>query len=484
MSLISYRSLLLFVLLLIATASRAASPNLPDLGDESGSVISPAEERKLGEQVMRQIRGSPQFVTDAEITRYVQDLGDRLVGNSDAVGMSFEFFAIDDPTINAFAIPGGFVGVHTGLILAAQSESEVAAVLAHEISHISQRHIQRMIAEGKRTTRKVMLGMLAALALAVAGEGAGAGAAAAVAQAGGVQQQLNFSRSAEEEADRVGIDVLAKSGMDPQAMPTFFERMQAWGRVNETNLPEFLRTHPVTTSRIADSRDRAQHYPYRQVPDSVEFYRVRAKLRAEAKSNPNEIVNAFRQNLAQGKYRNLEAEHYGYALALMRVSDFAGARNEAALLVREHPDTPVYHLLRGDIEMKAGQFDQALNLYTEAEKRFPRSELVARSYAAALLKTGHPKRAMEMVKKALDKNPDDPFLQKMLATAAGDAGELFEAHRALATYYYHSGNPGAAIQQLQIAKRYTGGSYYLQAGLDARIKEIQQELGEDKKDKK
>lgn len=484
MSLISYRSLLLIVLLLVTTASQAASPNLPDLGDESGSVISPAEEHKLGEQIMRQIRGSPQFVSDAEITQYVQNLGDRLVGHSDAVGMSFQFFAIDDPTINAFAIPGGFVGVHTGLILAAQSESEVAAVLAHEISHISQRHIQRMIAEGKRTTRKVMLGMLAALALAVAGEGAGAGAAAAVAQAGGVQQQLNFSRSAEEEADRVGIDVLAKSGMDPQAMPTFFERMQAWGRVNETNLPEFLRTHPVTTSRIADSRERAQHYPYQQVPDSVEFYRVRAKLRAEAKSNPNEIVNAFRTNLAQGKYRNLEAEHYGYALALMRVGDFAGARNEVALLLREHPDTPVYHLLRGDIEMKAGQFDQALNFYAEAEKKFPRSELVARSYAAALLKTGHPKQAMEMIKKALDKNPDDPFLQKMLATAAGDAGELFEAHRALATYYYHSGNPGAAIQQLQIAKRYTGGSYYLQAGLDARIKEIQQELGEDKKDKK
>jgi predicted Zn-dependent protease len=272
--------------------------------------------------------------------------------------------------------------------------------------------------------------------------------------------------------------------MDPQAMPTFFERMQALARVNESNLPEFLRTHPVTTSRIADSRERAQHYPYRQVPDSIAFYRVKAKLRAEGKSNPGEIVNAFRQNLAQGKYRNQEAERYGYALALMRVSDFAAARSEAEQLVREHPDTPVYHILRGDIEMRADQFDKALSFYAEAEKKFPRSELVARNYAAALLKTGHPKRAMEMVKKAMGKNPDDPYLQKMLATAAGDAGELFEAHQALATYYYHSGNPTAAIQQLQIAKRYTNGSQYLQAGLDARIKEIQQELGEDKKDKK
>jgi predicted Zn-dependent protease len=471
-------------MLLVTALSRAASPNLPDLGDVSGSVISPTEEHKLGEQVMRQIRGSPQFVTDPEITEYLQNLGEKIVANSDVSGMTFEFFAIDDPTINAFAIPGGFIGVHTGLILAAQSESEVAAVLAHETAHISQRHIQRMLAENKRTTRKVMLGMLAALALAVAGEGAGASAAAAVAQAGGIQEQLNFSRSAEEEADRVGIDLLAKSGMDPQAMPTFFERMQNLARVNESNLPEFLRTHPVTTDRIADSRARAQHYPYHQVPDSVAFYRVRAKLRAEAKSNPNEIVNAFRQNLAQGKYRNLEAEHYGYALALLRVSDFAAARSEAALLVHEHPDTPVYHILRGDVEMKADQFDQALSFYAEAEKKFPRSELVARSYAAVLLKTEHPKQAMEMIKKALAKNPDDPFLQKMLATAAGDAGNLFEAHRALATYYYHSGNPTAAIQQLRIAKRYTNGSYYLQAGLDARIKEIQQELGDDKKDKK
>jgi predicted Zn-dependent protease len=472
------------IMLLVTAVSRAASPNLPDLGDISGSVISPTEEHKLGEQVMRQIRGSPQFVRDPEITEYLQNLGDKLVAHSALSGMPFEFFALDDPTINAFAMPGGFVGVHTGLILATQSESELAAVLAHETSHITQRHIQRMIAEGKRTTRKVMLGMLAALALAIAGEGAGASAAAAVSQAGGMQEQLNFSRQAEEEADRVGIGLLADTGMDPQAMPTFFERMQKLERVNESNLPEFLRTHPVTTNRIADARERAQEYPYHQVPDSVEFYRIRAKLRAEAKINPNEIVTGFRQNIAQGKYRNLEAEHYGYALALLRVSDFATARSEAAMLVREHPDTPVYYILRGDIEMKASQFDQALNFYAEAEQKFPRSELVARKYAAALLETEHPKQAMEMVKKALAKSPDDPFLQKMLATAAGDAGELFEAHRALATYYYGSGNPKAAIQQLQIAKRYTNGSFYLQASLDARIKEIQQELEDDKKDKK
>ena len=168
--------------------------------------------------------------------------------------------------------------------------------------------------------------LLAALALAVAGEGAGAGAAAAVAQAGGIQQQLNFSRANEEEADRVGIEILAGSGLDPQAMPAFFERLQAWGRLNETNLPEFLQTHPVTTNRIADSRDRAQRYPYRQVPDTIEFYRVRAKLRAQAPSDPNRVVNSFKDNLAHGKYRNLEAERYGYAWALLRVGDYDSAR--------------------------------------------------------------------------------------------------------------------------------------------------------------
>lgn len=475
---------LLTALLLVAPASNANPSNLPDLGDESGIVISPVEERKIGERVFRHIRGSPRFVSDPEVNHYIQDLGQKLVAHGDSTDAPFTFFVLEDPTINAFAMPGSFIGMHTGLIMAAQSESEVAGVLAHEIAHITQRHLQRMFAESKRTSRKVLLGMLAALALAAAGESAGAGAAAAVAQAGGIQQQLNFSRANEEEADRVGIEILASSNLDPQGLPAFFERLQTWGRLNETNLPEFLQTHPVTTNRIADSRARAQRYPYRQVPDTIEFYRVRAKLRARAPNDPSRIVNSFKDNLIHGKYRNLEAERYGYAWALLRVRGYDTAREQAIVLAKDHPNTVFYRILQAEVEMHARQYEEALQRYADAEKQFPRNQILARYYAAALLKAGRAQSAMRLVKKAMgSNNADDPFLQKMLATAAGEAGDLFQAHRALAAYYYESGNPGAAIQQLQIAKRYAGDSFYLQAGVDARIKEIQQELGDDDKKK-
>ncbi len=459
----------------------AAQPNLPDLGDASAAVMSPHEERKLGEQIMREIRSSLEFVDDPEITQYLQDIGQKLAGHSGVSGPTFEFFAISDPTINAFALPGGFIGMHTGLLLAAQGESEVAAVLAHEIAHISQRHIQRMIAESQRTSKQVLAALLAGLVLAGSGEGQAGEAAIALATAGGIQKQLNFTRTHEEEADRVGMQILAASGLDPMAMPVFFERLQAWGRLNETNLPEFLRTHPITTARIAESRNRAERYKYRQIPDSIEFHRVRAKLRATAKGDVNAIARSFEENLAAGKYRNLEAERYGYALALLRSQRYDAARGIANTLLQAHPEALSYLVLRAEVELGAGDSTKGLAYYAEASNKFPTSIVLTRYHAGALLKTGHARDARELIQKGLSEYPNDPTLHKMLATAAGESGALFEAHRALAAYYYLNGNADAALQQLYIAKRFASGNEYLLAGVDARIKEIEQELAGQRK---
>lgn len=473
--------LLLSAAVLAPTLAYTAPPNLPDLGDASAAVMSPHEERKLGEQIMREIRSSLEFLDDPEINQYVQGLGQKLAGHSGVSGPTFEFFAIADPTINAFALPGGFIGMHTGLLLAAQSESEVAAVLAHEVAHITQRHIHRMIAESQRTSKQVLAALLAGLVLAGSGEGQAGEAAIALATAGGIQKQLNFTRAHEEEADRVGMQILAASGLDPLAMPAFFERLQAWGRLNESNLPEFLRTHPITTARIAESRNRAEHYKYRQIPDSIEFHRVRAKLRATGKGDVNEIARNFEQNLAAGKYRNLEAERYGYALALLRSQRYDAARRIADTLLNERPDALPYLVLRAEIELGAGDSAKGLGYYAEASRKFPTSIVLTRYHAAALLKTGRARDARELVRKGLSQYPDDPTLHKMLATAAGESGELFEAHRALAAYYYLNGNPGAALQQLHIAKRFASGNEYLSAGVNARIKEIEQELAGQRK---
>ena len=474
----SCRALLAVTLLcqLGQAPAHADTANLPDLGDQSLTVISPAQERKLGEDLMRQSRRSLAFMDDPEITEYIQSLGRKLVSHSDNPQQDFRFFVIDNPTINAFALPGGFIGVHTGLILATQDEAELVSVLAHEIAHITQRHIPRMIAESQRTTLPAMAAILAGILLATSGHQGGE-AAIALTSAAVAQKGINYTRTFEEEADRIGMQILAQSNYDPRAMPAFFEQMQNINRLNETNLPEFLRTHPVTTNRIADSRNRAEKYPVRPVFDSSDFQHVRAKIRAlSSDGNPDEIVRSFKENLAQGKYRNIDAERYGYAVALLRTRQPAAARAEALKLIERHPGKPSYRILEAEAEMAMEHYKQALGIYADAYAKSSSDAALVQYYASALLKTDHYRQARDLLKTALQQRPESPVLYQMLAQAAGGMKSSFESHKALAEYYYFSGNPNAAIQQLQIATRYAGDNFYLQSSLEARIAAIKEEM--------
>lgn len=458
-----------------APAAPAQGISLPDLGDQSAAVITPAQERKLGEDLVRQARRRLAFVDDPEINEYIQSLGQRLVARSDAPHKDFRFFVIEDPTINAFALPGGFVGVHTGLILAAGSEAELASVLAHEIAHITQRHIPRMITESQRASLPAMAAVLAAVLLGASGH-QGGDAALAATSATLQQRELNFTRAFEEEADRVGMTILAGADFDPRAMPAFFEHMQNLNRYNETSLPEFLRSHPITTSRIADSRNRAERYPYRQIPDSSAFHHARARIHALAQGDPDEIARAFRDNLAQGKFRDADAEHYGYALALMRARRLEAARTEIARLSERYPDRSPYHIVQAEIEMKAGRQEQALAIFAAARQRQPTDLPLLRAYANALLQAGRASEAKEIAKAALRRRADDPALYRLLARAAGDAGARIEAHQALGEANYLSGNFDAAIEQLQIATQLAADNFYLQTSLEARIQAIREEI--------
>ncbi|MBI3778790.1 MAG: M48 family metallopeptidase [Gammaproteobacteria bacterium] len=454
----------------------ADTTNLPDLGDESLAVISPAQERKLGEDLMRQSRRTLAFMDDPEISEYIQSLGRKLVAHSDNPQKDFRFFVIDNPTINAFALPGGFIGVHTGLILATQNEAELASVLAHETAHITQRHIPRMIAESQRTTLPAMAAILAGILLASSGHQGGE-AAIALTSAAVAQKGINYTRSFEEEADRIGMQILAQSGFDPRAMPAFFEQMQNLNRLNETSLPEFLRTHPVTTNRIADSRNRAEQYPARQVSDSDDFQHVRAKIRAlSSDGNPDEIVRGFKENLAQGKYRNVDAERYGYAVALLRTRQTAAARAETQKLIERQPNKITYRVLEAETEMAMAHYKQALGIYADAYAKAPTHAALAQYYASALLKTDRFRQARDVLKTALKQRPESPVLYQMLAQAAGGLGSSYESHQALAEHYYFSGNPTAAIQQLQLAARYAGDDFYLQSSVEARIAAIKEEM--------
>lgn len=454
----------------------AANTNLPDLGDESIAVISPAQERKLGEDLMRQARRSLAFMNDPEINEYIQSLGQRLVSHSDNPKQEFRFFVINNPSINAFAVPGGFIGVHTGLILATQKEAELASVLAHETAHITQRHIPRLIAESQRTTLPALAAVLAGILLASSGHQGGE-AAIALTSAAVTQKGINFTRSFEEEADRMGMQILAQSGFDPNAMPAFFEQMQNLNRLNDTSLPEFLRTHPVTTNRIADSRNRAEQFKVRKTSsDSSDFQHVRAKIRALAPGNPEEIVRGFKENLAQERYPDAEAERYGYAVALLRAHKLADARAEAQKLIERQPNRTAYRVIQAETEMEAGNYKQALDIYAAAYAKASTSPALMQYYVSALLKTGKYRQAKSLLKTALQRRPEDPELYRMLAQAAGGTGATYEAHKAMGEHYYWSGNLPAAIEQLQLAGRFAGDNFYLQSSVEARMTAIKEEM--------
>src|SRR5579859_3962568 len=318
------------VMVALLASSIALADELPDLGDVSQSALSPAQERKLGESIMAQIRSDPAYLNDPEVTDYLNTLGYRLVANSPDPAEPFEFFAISDSTINAFALPGGFVGVHTGLLLIAQSESELASVLSHEISHVTQRHIARLIAAQQRAG----LASMAALAVAILAARSNSdisAAAIAAAQAGAIQSQLNFTREHEREADRIGLQIMEKSGFDVHAMPIFFERLQKATRVYETGAHSFLGTTRLTSGALPIIQTRIEGVPFRQIPDSLEFQLVRARLAARD-GNAREVVTNFDRMLEERKYSSEIAARYGLVVALLRAGDAPRARKEVALL--------------------------------------------------------------------------------------------------------------------------------------------------------
>ena len=282
---------------LLAT-SASAQIALPDFGDPSRAGFSLAEEKAVGEIFMGQVRAQLDISDDPEVERYIERLGYRITSHSDRTG--FTFFVVESPVINAFAGPGGYIGINSGLILAAEGEGEVASVVAHEVAHVTQSHIARGIDASDRSQLPAIAGLLAALILGTQNPAAGQAAAAAV-LGSQIQARIDFTRQNEQEADRVGMQYLAASEMDPRAMPAFFERLQEAIRYSR-QAPEYLSTHPVTGSRIADSRARAEQYPYRQYVDSLDFHLVRAKLRLLAFNDPKAALVWFDDQLVTGRH--------------------------------------------------------------------------------------------------------------------------------------------------------------------------------------
>jgi predicted Zn-dependent protease len=467
----NFRHLLTGAALLCAAGAAAPAANeLPDLGDASQSTISAVQERQLGESIMRQIRASPAYLDDAEVADYLNAIGQTLVASSPDPGGHFDFFAIAEPSINAFALPGGFIGVHSGLLLSAQSESELASVLGHEIAHVTQKHIARMLAAQQRSG----LASMAALAVAILAARSNAElsqAAIATAQASAIQSQLNYSRDHEREADRIGLQIVEQAGFDAHAMPVFLERLQRASRLYEGGAPSYLRTHPLTFERVADVQNRTQQLPFRQVPDSLTFHLVRARL-AVLQANPREAVAAFSKQLQERKYANEAGARYGLVVALLRAGNAKAAAAELQRLQAAAPRNPMIMALAAEVYIQQGAARQGLETYRRALTDSPGRRGLIYGYAGALIDLQQAQQAADFLADQAERNRSDPKLYELQAKAYAQLGKKLLRHRAQSEAYLLRGNLTAAIEQLRIARAAGDGDFYLQSSVEARLKEL------------
>jgi predicted Zn-dependent protease len=472
-----------------AAAPRAQAIDLPSLGEAAADDFSPATERKLGEQIMRQIRRDKSYLSDPDTNEYLNNLGYQLVAASPARHMDFVFFAIRDPMLNAFALPGGFIGVHSGLVLAAQSESELASVLAHEIGHVDQRHIARMIA-GQKDSVAITIGslLLALLAARYGGNSSGDLAQAAIlgGQAAAVQQQLNFSRDAEREADRIGFQTLTTAGFDPRGMADFFTRMQQGTRIYESAAPAYLRTHPLTVERISDLQNRVRDTRGKQRPDSLDFFLIRARLRVlqdDTVQGWRDAQQHFDHQLQTRSAASETAARYGYALATLRLNQ-NDAAYEAAQAARKstRAPSPMLDKLLAEARFAAAKTPEerlaAIQLARDAVQRFPLSRLTALTYADLLQQDGQHEAAAAFVREQLAISRSETTYYSLLARSYAELGRKTLHHQAVAEAYLLLGATPAALDQLSRARAAGDADFYTLSQVDARIRQIEQQVRE------
>lgn len=454
---------------------------LPDFGSSADVVLSTGEQRRLGSVFMRSVRAALPVIDDPLLSDYVEGLGARLVAAGGHGDRSFEFFLIDRPVINAFAGPDGHIGVFSGLILATENESELAAVVAHEIAHVTQQHLLRAFEDRKRMSGPTLALLIAGAILGSQVDSNAGAAALAGVQAAAIQRQINFTRENEKEADRIGITTLAQAGFDPFAMPGFFERLSKASRLYESSAPEYLRTHPMSTSRTADALGRAEAYGHKQRPDDLRFHLVRANLRQRGYTNPEKAIEHFRSTLKSGRYRSEHAERYGLALALARGGGLGEARALAADLLAAHPNIAELIVLDAELDRRTGKASDGIAKLRTAAGLRPENLPLRIAYAEALLAAGKPGQALETLEDIARRVPPRAPLYRLLSDAAGKSGRRATSHLYRAEQLYAMGDLEPAIRQLEIALRQRDADFHEASRIEVRLEALREEEKELKK---
>lgn len=455
-------------------SSVCAASSLPDLGGNGFSVITPDKEKQLGDVMMRQTRGSLPMVYDPLLDEYINSLGNRLVARSNDVRFPFKFYWVQDRNINAFATLGGNIASHTGTLAIADTESEFASVMAHEIAHVTQRHIARFVEAQSQKAPLTLAGVLGAIVLATVNPEAGM--AAMMATQGAAQQSaINFTRSNEQEADRIGMQVLADTGFDPYAVPNFFRKLTEQNRFISQQLA-FLQTHPLSQNRVSDTRMRAEQFPQRFVPDSQDFTLSKARVLARYHYNKKDAEHTFRKKLSEPG-GNTKANQYGLAITLLDNGKLDQARKLIEQLLEKDEHNLYYIDVYTDILLGQKEYQLCLDMLEQQYLLRPNNQVVTLNYANAAMKSDGHHLAIHLLKSLLFYKNDNILAYDLLSDAykaLGDFGKYYEARADLA---YQMANYPKAIDDLNEALNHLKPEQKLEnRRLEAKKKQLQAEF--------
>lgn len=449
----------------------AMTNELPSLGDSSSGIVSPEQEHQLGRAWLSLLRGQVQQLSDPQVKDYLERSVYRLAETSQLQDRRLEFVLLDSPQLNAFAAPGGIIGVNGGLFIHAQTEAEYASVLAHELAHLSQRHFARGLEAQQRMQLPLMAAMLAGVVAAAAGAGDAGIAAIVSTQAAAIQAQRRFSRQNEQEADRIGLINLERAGYDPRAMPDMFGRLMRQYRYDQKP-PEFLLTHPVSESRIADTRNRAEQYPDGGVQDSLRYQLMRARIQLKFESTPGLSAKRFRAMLSDDP--GLDAARYGLALAQIASGQLEDAASNLQPLLEKMPDDATYNLAQIELDITANRLQAAQHRVERLLQLYPGSYPVRQANIDLLSKQNRLDQAERELDKLVEVRRNDPDVWYQVSEIRGLTGNIVGLHQARAEFFALVGDYDQAIEQLDFAKR-RANNFQMSARIDARQKALADE---------
>lgn len=444
---------------------------LPDIGAAGGSVLSIEKERQIGDAMMRQLRATQPILHDPILEEYINDLGNRMVRNANNVNYKFKFFFLNNKEINAFAFFGGHIGMHTGLISAADTESELASVVAHEISHVTQRHLARKIEAQSKSQPLSMAGMVSGILLAMVNPTVGI-AALTTSVAAAQQSSINYTRTNEKEADRVGIRLLADSGFDPNGAPQFFGKLAAKYRYT-SKPPAMLLTHPIPESRITDSRNRAQSYSVRRVAPSLDFHLAKARINARYTGDPRNNILVFEDDLKKKRYAFEEAVLYAIAISHFELREYEKAESILRSLRMKDINNLFYVDVLTDIYIQTERYSLAIDMLDELNKVMPNNQVVALNFANTLIKAEQYERAENLLQDFIILNPESYIAYDLLTESYEKQKKMAMMHATKAELIALLGGYSRAIDELQTGYNFAKSKPLVRKRIKARIIQLQ-----------